>query len=125
MAAGDDERPAVSVGHVSLPTPDVAATRDFMVAVGMRPIVDGDGFAVLELRGGTHLVLVKADEPASGEAGFDLMVDDLEATHAHLVSLGLGPSPVEPGRIHSSFLVAAPSGHSIRFTSTHVSGRPV
>ena len=125
MAMHDDERPQVWVGHVSLRTPDVAATRDFMLQLGMRAIAEGDDFAVLELRGGTHLVLLAAEEPATGTAYFDLMVDDLDATHARLQSLGLDPSPIETGRIHDTFTVAAPSGHVIQFNSTHVSDRPV
>lgn len=125
MAMQDDERPKVWVGHVSLPTQDVTATREFMLGLGMRAIADGDDFAVLELRGGTHLVLLAAQEPASGAAYFDLMVDDLEETHAHLQSLGLAPSPIESGRIHSSFSVDAPSGHTIQFNSSHVSDLPV
>lgn len=125
MVGGEDERPAVWVGHITLPTPDVAATREFMVELGMRPIAQGDDFAVLELRGGTHLVVLAAPEPAPGPAYFDLMVDDLEATHARLRSRGLGPSPIEAGRIHRSFEVVAPSGHTIVFNSSHVSDRPV
>ncbi len=124
MTAGD-ERPAVWVGHVSLATPDIPATRDFMVQLGMRPIAEGEGFAVLELRGGTHLVLLPAEEPASGTAYFDLMVDDLEATHEQLHAKGLAPSSIETGRIHSSFTVSSPSGHTIKFNSTHVSDEPV
>ena len=124
MTTGD-ERPAVWVGHVSLPTPDIPATRDFMVQLGMRFIAEGEGFAVLELRGGTHLVLLPAEEPASETAYFDLMVDDLEATHEQLHAQGLPPSAIEPGRIHSSFTIGSPSGHTIKFNSTHVSDQPV
>ena len=120
-----DERPPVWVGHIALKAPDVNATRDFMVQLGMRPVADGEGYAVLELRGGTHLVVLAADEPQTGVADFDLMVDDLEATHARLRGLGLEPSEIGGGEIHSSFSVASPSGHRIVFNSTHVSSRPV
>jgi len=120
-----DERPAVWVGHVTLPTPDLAATREFMVRLGMRPIAQGDDFAVLELRGGTHLVLLPATQPVSGPAYFDLMVDDLDATHERLRTLGLAPSGIQSGRIHRSFTVSAPSGHTFTFNSSHVSGSPV
>jgi catechol 2,3-dioxygenase-like lactoylglutathione lyase family enzyme len=120
-----DPRPAVWIGHVTLRTPDVPATRDFMVRIGMRDIAVGEGFAVLELRGGTHLVLLAADEPASGEAYFDLMVDDLEAAHAELRAAGLAPSEIAAGRIHRSFSLPSPSGHTLKFNSTHVSDRPV
>jgi catechol 2,3-dioxygenase-like lactoylglutathione lyase family enzyme len=120
-----DERPRVWVGHITLPTPDLPATRSFMVELGMRPIAEGDDFAVLELRGGTHLVLLPTKEPASGSAYFDLMVDDLEGTHARLRALGLTVSEIEAGRIHRSFTVRAPSGHTLTFNSSHVSDRPV
>ena len=118
-------RPEVWIGHVTLATPDIPGTRDFMLALGMRSIADGDDFAVLELRGGTHLLLLPADELASGAAYFDLMVDDLEATHQKLHSMGLAPSPIEKGRIHGSFTVSAPTGHTITFNSSHVSDQPV
>ena len=120
-----DERPSVWVGHVALPTPDIPKTRDFMVQLGMRPIADGNDFAVLELRGGTHLVLTPADQPASGPAYFDLMVDDLDAAHEQCKTLGFAPTEIQPGRIHSSFEVNAPSGHVVKFNSTHVSDKPV
>jgi catechol 2,3-dioxygenase-like lactoylglutathione lyase family enzyme len=120
-----DERPGVWVGHVSLGTRDLPATRDFMVKLGMRPIAEGDDFAVLELRGGTHLVLLPGGEPASGPAYFDLMVDDLDASHERLLSLGFEPSEIRSGRVHRSFTVVAPSGHTITFNSSHVSERPV
>jgi catechol 2,3-dioxygenase-like lactoylglutathione lyase family enzyme len=123
--AEPDPRPAVWVGHVTLQTPELPATRDFMLAIGMRDIASGEGFAVLELRGGTHLVLLASDELPSGDAYFDLMVEDLDATHADLRSRGLAPSEIDVGQIHSSFSVASPSGHTIKFNSTHVSDLPV
>lgn len=120
-----DPRPPLWIGHVFLKTPDVPATLDFMKKLGMRYIADGEGFAVLELRGGTHLLLLASDEPQSGTADFDLMVEDLDATRARLSELGLEPSAVEDGRIHRSFSVASPSGHRVVFNSSHVSSEPV
>ena len=99
--------------------------RDFMLELGMRGIFTGDEVAVLELRGGTHLVLIKTETLGSGLADFDLMVDDLEATHGEFEAKGLAPSAIETGRIHSSFTIASPSGHTIKFNSTHVSDKPV
>ena len=125
MASAADPRPPVWVGHVTLPTPDLPGTRRFMLKLGMRDIAHGEGFAVLELRGGTHLVLLPADAPGTGDAYFDLMVDDLEATHAALTAEGLAPSAISPGKIHRSFTVASPSGHTLKFNSTHVSDQPV
>ena len=48
--SNSDGRPRVWVGHVTLLSPDLPATRDFMIQLGMRPIEDGDGFAILELK---------------------------------------------------------------------------
>jgi hypothetical protein len=41
------------------------------------------------------------------------------------MSMGLMPSPVEEGNIHDWFTISAPSGHTIKFNSTHVSDHPV
>ena len=120
-----DARPPVWVGHISLTTDRLAESHDFMVALGMRPIVKGDDFAVLELRAGTHLVLLEKPEIQPGAAPFDLMVEDLDATHARLSELGLSPSELTEGRIHRSFTVRDPSGHVITFNSSHVSAEPV
>jgi len=124
-----DERPRVWIGHVMLATPALAETRDFLAELGMRPIASGDDFAVLELRGGTHLVLLRSDEASPGPVEFDLMVDDIDATHRELdrrfAERGIRPSAIEPGDIHRSFTIASPAGHVVTFNSTHVSDRPV
>jgi catechol 2,3-dioxygenase-like lactoylglutathione lyase family enzyme len=125
MSTRADERPPVWVGHVSMRTNVLDQSHDFMIALGLRPVGKGDGVAVLELRGGTHLVLLRTDEPLSGPAPFDLMVEDLEASHKRLAELGLSPSAIVSGRIHRSFTVRDPSGQDIEFNSSHVSGRPV
>lgn len=120
-----DERPRVWVGHIQLTTDRLAQSHDFMVALGMRSILLGDDVAVLELRAGTHLVLQRRDEIEPDEAPFDLMVEDLPATHALLSAKGLAPSAIAEGRIHDSFTVSDPSGHVVKFNSSHVSDRPV
>jgi len=120
-----EERPPVWVGHVTMKTTSVAESNKFMVELGMRPIVDGEGFAVLELRGGTHLVLLASEEPLSGTAPFDLMVEDLDTTHGDLSERGLSPSEITRGNIYDSFTVRDPSGLDVQFNSTHVPDRPV
>ena len=52
-----DQRPPVAVGHVRLDVVDVGAAARWLEAVGLRPIVTRDELAVLELRGGTHVVV--------------------------------------------------------------------
>lgn len=123
----DDARPPVWVGHVMLETDRMDESGHFMRAIGMRPIFEGSPVSVYEMRGGTHLILMSKNEIAAGNAGFDLMVDDLRATHQEFVSLGLSPSPIEdrPAIDHQIFTVREPAGHVITFFSSHVSGRPV
>jgi catechol 2,3-dioxygenase-like lactoylglutathione lyase family enzyme len=123
--SNSDPRPPVWVGHVTMQTTSVADSNTFMVELGMRPIVQGDGFAVLELRGGTHLVLLPSEDPLSGAAPFDLMVEDLDATHRALCERGLSPSEIGRGEIHDWFTIRDPSGLDVTFNSTHVSDQPV
>jgi catechol 2,3-dioxygenase-like lactoylglutathione lyase family enzyme len=115
------------VGHVVLSTADVAAGNTFWTDAGMRPLASGEGFAVLELRGGTHLVLVAADAKvaAGTPCSFDLMVEDVDETHARYEGLGFGPSSIARGEIHDSFTVVDPSGYVVTVNSSHVSDQPV
>jgi len=121
-----DLRPPVWVGHVVLETDRLEETEQFMRKIGMRSIVQRPEVAVLELRGGTHLVLIAKPEVVPGAAPFDLMVEDLRATHEYFVGLGLAPTPIETASPeHERFLVREPAGHIIVFFSNHVSGQPV
>lgn len=121
-----DQRPPVWVGHVVLETDRLEETAQFMRKIGMRPIVQRPEVAVLEMRGGTHLVLVAKPEVVAGEAPFDLMVEDLPATREYFIGLGLAPTPIERASPdHERFLLREPAGYVITFFSSHVSGRPV
>lgn len=123
----DDRRPPVWVGHVFLQSADVAAADAFWTRVGMRPIARGDDFAVLELRGGTHLLLLASEArvPAGTPCPFDIMVEDLEAAHARYRELGFAPSELVRGSIHDSFRLVDPNGYVVTIQSSHVSGEPV
>lgn len=118
-----DPRPPVWVGHIVLESDRMEDTVAFMLKLGMRSIFQGRDVSVLELRGGTHLVILAKEKVAAGDASFDLMVEDLQATHAHFSLLGLAPSPIEPAIAgHTCFKVCEPAGHVITFFSNHVSG---
>ena len=122
----EDLRPPVWVGHVVLETDRLEETTHFMRKLGMRAIVERPEVAVLELRGGTHLVLIAKLEVVAGDAPFDLMVEDLRKTHKSLVDMGLMPTPIE--RVspeHERFTVREPAGHLMAFFSNHASGQPV
>jgi hypothetical protein len=122
-----DQRPTVGVAHVVLHTDRMTETAQFMRTIGMRPIFDGPEVSVYEMRGGTHLVMLREESVSPGEAPFDLMVDDLRATHQRFASLGLSPSPLEarPQIAHEIFTVREPAGHVITFFSNHASGAPI
>ncbi len=122
-----DQRPPVAVGHVRLTVSNVGAAARWFEMVGLRPIVTRDELAVLELRGGTHVVVRQAEEPpAPGtRAPFDLMVDDVDATHRDYAEKGLSPSSISRGRIHDSFEVAGPDGWAFTVNSSHASGQPI
>ena len=122
-----DPRPAVWVGHVVLSTTDIAGANDYWTSIGMRPLVTGDGFAVLELRGGTHLVLTRADGDVSAgtPCPFDIMVEDVDATHATYTEMGLSPGEIQRAEIHDSFTIVDPSGYVVTINSSHVSDQPV
>jgi hypothetical protein len=102
-------------------------TAHFMRTIGMRPISDGPDVSVYEMRGGTHLIMLRKPNVDPGEAAFDLMVDDLRETHRRFAALGLAPSSIEarPHIDHEVFTVREPSGHVITFFSSHASGKPV
>jgi hypothetical protein len=95
--------------------------------LGCRPIADLDGISILELRGGTHLILRQTESaiPAGARAPFDLMVDDIDAFHKRCSELGLSPSEVGDVPFHRAFTILEPAGHEITINSTHASGKPV
>ncbi|MDC1287769.1 hypothetical protein N8198_07780 [Gammaproteobacteria bacterium] len=120
-----DSRPPVWVGHVAMYSARVAESSNFMQQIGMRLVAGGDEFAVLEMRGGTHLVLTADSESELIKGSFDLMVEDLDDTHKHYSELGLAPAEIERGQIHDSFELREPGGNTITFNSTHVGNLPV
>jgi catechol 2,3-dioxygenase-like lactoylglutathione lyase family enzyme len=115
-------RPPVWIGHVLLTVSDVNRSADFWRDLGMREVERNPHVVVLELRGGTHLVLVPGTPPDDAHAPFDLMVDDLDAAHADWQARGLEPSPIERGRIHRAFTVRDPDGYVLTINSSHVVG---
>ena len=122
-----DLRPSVWVGHVVLETDRLEDSAQFMQKMGMRSVYQGAEVAILELRGGTHLILTRKSKVVPATAPFDLMVDDLHQAHRVFASLGLKPTPIEalPNISHELFKVQEPAGHLITVFSSHVDGRPV
>jgi catechol 2,3-dioxygenase-like lactoylglutathione lyase family enzyme len=117
-----EERPSVWIGHAVLTVGDVDRSADFWQRLGMREVERNEHVAVLELRGGTHLVLVPGTPAENADAPFDLMVEDVDATHAAWEARGLDLSPIERGRIHAAFMMRDPDGYRMTVNSSHVVG---
>ena len=80
------------------------------------------GLGVLELAGGTHLVLVpRGEDGGLGLApGVDLMVDDVDAAHEAWAEYG--PSEIKAGGVHRTFRFHDPAGNEIAVHDSHVTG---
>ena len=122
-----DKRPPVAIGHVFMDATDVAAAARWFETVGLRPIADDEDFAVLELRGGTHLVISQAArKPKAGTAApFDLMVDDIDRARRGFAAKGLKPSRIRRGHIHDDFTLRGPDGYAVSVVSSHAGRRAV
>ena len=117
-----EQRPPIWVGHISLNVSDFTKSLQFFLLLGMQKVALFPGGAVLELRGGTHLVLNKRFNNTSGKAEFDLMVEDLKTQRSLLQEAGYSPTPIKKGMLHSTFEVTEPSGNILKFFDTHVVG---
>ena len=116
------DRPGVWVGHAGpVCVPDLDAGIEFYSTLGLHPIHRNEELAALQLRGGTHLVLVRGDG-GPGEAPFDLMVDDIATYHSTLVAAGLAPAAIERAGAHARFTITDPAGVTIRVHDSHVVG---
>jgi hypothetical protein len=126
-AKKSDARPAVAIGHVEHHVADVPKSAQFLEAIGVRPIFTQRNFAVMELRGGTHIILAKAKDKieAGAAAPFDLIVDDVDEFRAACVKQGMKASRMSRGSIHDWFELTDPSGYEITIMSSHAGRRPV
>ena len=124
-AESQEQRPPVWIGHVAMYSPTVADTSQFMQTIGMRAVFENKNIAVLEMRGGTHLVVTDDAESDLIRGRFDLMVEDLDRSHAQFTDLGLAPGEIERGSIHDSFDLREPGGSIITVNSSHVGDLPV
>jgi hypothetical protein len=122
-----DGRPPVAIGHIEYPVADVAKSSTFLRILGIRPIYRDRQFGVMELRGGTHIILTKLKEPIAKKAAapFDLIVDDVDAFRASCRERGLKPSRMTRGSVHDSFELVDPNGYTFTILSTPVGDRPV
>lgn len=115
----EDPRPRFGIGHVPLVVDDVARATEFYTRIGMRPVVDMGRAAILELRGGTHLI-VREGRP-EGEV-LDLIVGDIDDAHTRLAAAGADPGPITRGHPHDRFTATDPAGNLLAISSDHSIG---
>ena len=114
-----DNRPRFGIGHLSMSATDVERLASFYERIGMRLVVNMGRMAILELRGGTHIVLVSGD---AGSTTLDLIVDDIDETRALLDAEGANPGRIKRGRPHDRFTATDPEGNTIIVNSNHAIG---
>lgn len=114
-----DQRPRFGIGHIAFPATNVSELVDFYTTIGMRLVVNMGRAAILELRGGTHLILQQSSD-ANGT--LDLIVDDIDDTRATLEAAGGNPSSITRGHPHDRFTATDPQGNTLLVNSNHAIG---
>ena len=138
------KRPSVSMGHVVLHTGDMQSSIAFYETLGLvptpSPTVSADELMLMEMRGGTDLLIVHTDSSLipefpvsnvgySGHVGpIDIMIpqherEDLERYRDGLQEAGLEPGGIseQPQYGHWYFRIADPNGHTITVLTSHSS----
>ena len=123
----DSTVPPVAIGHVSMEVNQIGPAVNWFAAMGLRTVTTRENFAVLELRGGTHLVLSRTDQEieVGTLAPIDLMVNDLDATRDACTKRGFVSGEIKEGSVHRSFYVVGPDGYSVKITTSHCGARAV
>jgi catechol 2,3-dioxygenase-like lactoylglutathione lyase family enzyme len=132
-----DTKPPVGVGHMSLTVADVEASHRFYTTFGLRVVGKGDDMSILELRGGTHLLLFQRGAAAAdmespfdhAEPGvIDLMIEGrtfeaLDAYRSALVAAGVHADPIADKRYfgHHIFKATDPDGNEVTVSTSHAS----
>ena len=113
------ERPRFAIGHVGISAADVEGLAGFYVQIGMRPVLSSGHMAIIELLGGTHIIISSG---APGGQQLDLIVDDIDDTHAVVAAADGAPGEIRRGSPHSTFTATDPEGNRLTIHSTHAIG---
>ena len=132
--------PELAVAHLVFKVADLKSSCQFYSNLGLPPFFTEEKIAIIELRGGTHLVLLSVDEPAGKDVAesvtgqfhkrfseqFDLMIegknlDDLKKYRSELIGRGIaaGEIPDEVVFGHHLFCVKDPDGNGITIYTSH------
>jgi catechol-2,3-dioxygenase len=130
----------LAVGHLALKVADLKRSCQFYANLGIPPFAIEEKVAIIELRGGTHLLLLEVDQlAAEGVAQsltgqfrkrfseqFDLMIkgkdlSELKEYRCELMSRGIaaGEIPDETFFGHHLFCIKDPDGNGITIYTSH------
>ena len=122
------DEPQIGIGHVALAVNDVAASAHFYTGLGLNSFYEGEGMAILELRGGTHLLLFsKATGPAIPPVErVDLMIaersrDALEAYRDGIIARGIAAPAIPDENFYGHYMLtlADPDGNTVLVSTSH------
>ena len=132
--------PELAVAHLVFKVADLKISCQFYSNLGLPPfaILEDEKAAIVELRGGTHLLLLEGDqladmaESVTGQfhkrlsEQFDLMIkgkglNELKKYRLDLISRGIaaGEIPDEMFYGHHLFSIKDPDGHGITIYTSH------
>ena len=132
--------PELAVAHLVFKVVDLERSCQFYSNLGLPPFYIEEKIAIVELRGGTDLVLLSVDEPAGEDVAesltgqfhkrlseqFDLMIggkslDELKLYRSELISRGIaaGGIPDEAVYGHYLFCINDPDGNGITIYTSH------
>jgi catechol 2,3-dioxygenase-like lactoylglutathione lyase family enzyme len=130
----------LAVAHLVFKVADLKTSCQFYSNLGLPPFATDEKVAIIELRGGTHLLLLSVDEPAGEDIAesltgqfhkrlsekFDLMIkgkdlDELRKYRSELISRGIAAEeiPDETFYGHYLFCINDPDGHGITIYTSH------
>ena len=130
----------LAVAHLVLKVADLKCSCQFYSNLGLPPFATDEKVAIIELRGGTHLLLLEVDQLAGGDVAesvtgqfhkrfseqFDLMIkgkglNELKKYRLELISRGIaaGEIPDETFFGHRLFCIKDPDGNGITIYTSH------
>ena len=142
----EDSLPVAALAHFVMKVRNIEATYRFYSGLGLRALDTFPGLAIVELRGGTHLLIFQKDDdqasalhdglvgqrPEFGSEKLDLMIAghtkaQLELYRAGLIDKGYSPSAIADGVLygHHHFSMQDPDGNGVTFYTSHCGDKPV
>ena len=130
----------LAVAHLVFKVADLKSSCKFYSNLGIPPFAIDKEIAIIELRGGTHLILLSVDQPAGEGVAesltgqfhekfseqFDLMIegkglDELKKYRLELIRRGIaaGEIPDETFFGHHLFCIKDPDGNGITIYTSH------